>query len=325
MPFVLVFIVFISLAQPAAARHRGRVLGTSTSASQIDFPPVTSGPGLILPDSPFYFLDQIKQSVRLLLAFTPQDKAKLHSEIAGERLAELRVMFARNNKSGIDTAINGLDNELTQTAKSLTDAKASGKDVAKLAKEINDSVKDKREVLAEIQGQAQGELKHKIEATQDSLMDAKTQIEDALPEADLGNEIQDSLNFDLKNEFEGASESAKNIEQMINELKTQASQNSQKALKNREEALQKAIEAKNEELKRKQELLLKNEKNKQEALLKQQFNFNEQALDAAQKAKESAQKALEAQQKADEIKAQNSTTTTTPSTNVKTGSYKIED
>lgn len=294
------------------ARHRGRVLGTSTSASQVDFPPVTSGPGMILPDSPFYFLDQIKQNVRLVLAFTPQQKAELHSQIAGERLAELRLMFARNNKNGIDTALKGLDTELEQTAKSLTDAKNNGKDVSKLAKEINNSVKDKRDVLAEIRAQTQGQLKNKIEAAQESLLDSKTQIEDALPSDDLENEIEDSLNFDLENEFEGASDSAKNIEKMIEVLTTQANENSLKALKNREEAYQKAIEAKNEELKRKQEYLLKTEKLKQEALLKQQFNFNEQALDAAKKAKESAQKALEAQKKADEIKRQNASPTPTP-------------
>src|ERR1035437_4242316 len=70
----LIFLLSVSLTSAIVvlssgivfADHQQDVLGVA-SAPVLSIPPTSDGPGLILPDSPLFFLDQIKQEVRLFL------------------------------------------------------------------------------------------------------------------------------------------------------------------------------------------------------------------------------------------------------------------
>ena len=95
------------------------VLGASTKLSDVVFPPITAGPGHILPDSPLYPLDKLYQEFRLGLVFTPENKAELHTQIAAERLAELRVEASRNNLAAADSALVELEHESMAAAKDI--------------------------------------------------------------------------------------------------------------------------------------------------------------------------------------------------------------
>lgn len=291
------------VVSPTSAHHRVRVLGVATSASELVFPPVTSGPGFILPDSPLFFLDQFFQNIRLTVAFDSRQRAKVRAQIAGERLAELRLMLARNNPEGINTALSQLTKEVGFAAGNLTEAQAQGQNVETLAKDLNDTIKLQRHILGMLASQADGALKLQLKAARKALKEAKVEIEDGLDEAELEIEIEEDLNDEVEDEVEDAHDLAKEVERELEELEHEASQAAKKSLDKREEALLKAIEEKNEELKKAYEKTLEVEKKKQEALLKVKDEAAKQARRAIKEAKEAAVKFESARKATSEIKS----------------------
>lgn len=252
-------LLLFALTDNAFAHHQQRVLGDSTTSNP-QIPPTTDGPGLILPDSPLFFLDQLKQNTRLLFAFSPEDKARIHSAVAGERLAELRFMLAKNNKSGIDTALKGVSENLQKAADETTTAQLSGRPVSSLAKTINTNIKQKQESLDVLERGENRELRFKVKAVQEALLNAKVKVEDALPEQELENEVEDDLHRMVEDEVENASASGKRMEHAIDVLTNLASEAARKQQIRREEALRHAIEVKNETLIRIQQKTLNKEK-----------------------------------------------------------------
>lgn len=301
---VLLFLIWV-VSQPVYARHR-RVLGVSTESASPQIPPTAEGPGLILPDSPFFFLDQIKQTTRLFFAFNPEAKAKIHNAVAGERLAELRIMLARQNSNGIETALEGVSKNLQEAADNLTNAQLSGVDIAESAREINNDIKRRQESLDVLESQTDGELKLRVLTVQASILQSKIKVEDGLPDDELEKEIHDDLNREIKRRVHDATDSARELEDGLDELEKEASEAAHKSLERREEALKKAIEKRNEALKKKQEKLLEFEKKKREKLIEAQKKSSEHAKQAIEKAKEAAEKFQEAQNKIDEISEESS-------------------
>lgn len=300
---IIVFLFIASQATYAHYRHRhGTVLGDSTTSAQI--PPTIDGPGFILPDSPLFFLDQVKQNVRVLMAFTPENKAKVHASIAGERLAELRFMLAKNNKEGVRIALQGVSDNFQKAADELSEAKLTGRNVSILAKKMNDDIKIKRQSLDILGIQTTGEMNAQVAAAQESVNEAKIKVEDSLPDDDLRNEIRDGINRGIEKEVNAASESAIELEEDLIDLKKEASEAAQKSLKRREEALREAIEEKNLELQRIEERRLEAEAKKQEKLVKAQEEAIVAARKAVNEAKIAAEKFKEAQEKIEEIRSE---------------------
>ena len=111
--FLSIALAFL-VVKPTFAHHQQQVLGVATISADtlqnLQIPSTSEGPGLILPDSPLFFLDQLKQEFRLFLVFTPEAKAKIHASIAGERMAELRFMVQKNSKRGIEYLCGEVEN-----------------------------------------------------------------------------------------------------------------------------------------------------------------------------------------------------------------------
>lgn len=300
--FLALVLLIILLPTSVSAHHREQVLGEATPSSELVFPPVTSGPGFILPDSPLFFLDKTFQQVKLLLAFSAEAKARVRVQIAGERLAELRVMLVRESQVGINTAISELTRETDLAASSLTDAGAQGKDVKLLAKEINETIKFQRKVLNIVASQTRGVLKLQLKAARQALKEAKVEVEDELPEDELEKEIEENLADEIEDEVEEASESAERVQADLVKLEREVSRAAAKALNRREEAIKKAIEKRDENLRKAEEKLLSAEKTKQEGLLRAQKQAAEQAQEALKRAREASSKFKEARQRVNEIK-----------------------
>lgn len=304
----LAFLLFILVfPKPVYSHHQAQVLGDATVSSDLSIPPTTEGPGIFLPDSPLFFLDELKQNLRLFLAFSPEDKAKVHTAVAGERLAELQFMLAKNNDNGIRVALFGISDNLKKAASDLTQAKLQGKDVKLLAKTINDLIKDKRKKLSFLEEQAQGELKAQVKAVREALKVAKVEVEDNLPEDELENEIKDDLEGEIEDNVRATSTSARGLEHAIDVLSRLASQAAEKQQTRREKALKHAIEVKNEALRKQQERLFELESKRQEKILAAYQKLS----DAAKKAKEAAAAYKNAQQELKELLNQS----TAPSTN----------
>ena len=299
---VLGFFAFVWIVpKPTFSHHQARVLGDSTVSSQIVFPPVTAGAGFILPDSPLFFLDQAFQEVRLLLAFTPERRAKTRALIAGERLAELRIMLARNNPDGIDITLANLTNEVNEMAANLSDAASSGKDVSLLAKELNEAIKAQRKVLHVLEHQTEGVLKLQLKTARKALKIAKVEIEDELDEDDLENEIEEDVDDEIEEAVEEASGSAKRLEHAIDVLTKLASEAAVKQQTRREEALRHAIEVKNDALRRQTEKLFEEDLKKHERLLEARKKAHEKAREAIEKAQKAAEEFEEAQEEIEEL------------------------
>lgn len=296
-------VIFASSGCPVLAHHKEKVLGAQTSATP-QIPPTVEGPGLLLPDSPIFFMDQLKQNVRLLFAFSPEAKARVRSEIAGERMAELRFMLAKQNKPGIDVAISGVTENLSKAAEAISLAQLSGRNVVSLAKGINEDIKRKQEALDVLEATGDKELQFKAKAAQIGLLEAKITVEDALPEEELKNEIEDDLHRIAEDEVENASDSAKRIGRQLEELEKQANEAAKSALMRREEAIQRAIEQRNELLQKVEEKNLEKEKKAQERILEVQGKATEQAKKAVLEAQIAATKFQEAQKASREIKTQ---------------------
>lgn len=217
-------------------------MAEATPPAQLNFPSLSSGPGFILPDSPFYFLDKFFQSLRLSLAIDPENRSRIRAQVAGERLAELRVMLARNNPPGIEIALSQLTKEVGFSVKDLADAQAKGKNVSALARELNQIFKNQKEVLKAVEDQAGGDLKIRLKAARLSIIDNKIEVEDRLPQDEIENEIKDDLREQVKDETENITGSVQRVELLLKELNKQASSAAQKTVEKRTEALKKAAE-----------------------------------------------------------------------------------
>lgn len=301
LSFSFVALLFLLISAPTEAHHK-EILGVSTSSALPQLEATAEGPGLILPDSPLFFLDRFKQNVRLALAFSPESKARLHAEIAGERLAEFRFMLARQNRVAASVALQGISDNLRESANDVTKAQLTGRDVKKLAREINDNIKAKQKLLDAFETSATGSLKLHAAQVQENIFESKVEVEDALPSEDLENEIRDDLARRIERKVVLASDSARLLDRDLKELTKEASEAAQKSLKKREEALKKAIEKSDESLRKVQEKLLENEKKKQEALLKAQQKAAQEAQEALLKAQTAASEFKKAKQVADEIR-----------------------
>lgn len=312
--FLVCLSIFIASSSPAYAHHKERVLGAQDSTVP-QIPPTVEGPGLILPDSPLFFLDQLKQNVRLAFAFNPEAKAKVRADIAGERMAELRFMLAKNNKKGIDIALQGISENMQKSAEALNQAQLSGRNVSSIAKDINQDIKRKQEAFDVLEATNQKEIQFKAKAAQEELLQAKVTIEDSLPEDELENEVEDDLHRITEDEVENASASAQRVSRQLEELGKQASQSADKALQRRAEAIKKAVGQRNEILRKIEEKNLELEQKKQEKLLKIQGVSAEQARKAVEEAQKAAEKFKEAQKASLEIK-----TSSSSSSNINTSS-----
>ncbi len=282
---IIVLLFFFVNASSCLAISRRAVLASETEAANI--PPTVEGPGFVMPDSPFYFLDQIKQSVRIMFALNQESRARIYANIAGERMAELRFMLLNQNENAAKVALNGVSESFKSAQEQLALARTLGKDVSKTAKEINDSIKEKQQVLDELRTKRQGELGMQVEAATESLTETKIRIGEYLSPQDLTNEIKYDTNRELELRLSEASGSAQALKEALKDLKLQRQEAAEEQLRNREEALNRAIDEQGEAIRTQERIQLETElKNREKALL-----LEEEAIGEIQANIEKAQQA----------------------------------
>lgn len=308
LPLIVSFLV---VSPQSVFAMRQSVLGTATT-STVNMPATTEGPGLILPDSPFFFLDTIKQDVRLFFAFSPESKAKVHTQIAGERLAELRVMLAKNKQQAAVTALDGVASNLQSAVNDLEDANLQGKDTTSLAQSLNTTINEKQASLAVLEAQGSTGLQSRVSVIQQTLKDARQGVISSLPKDQQETELKNEINQEIEDQVKEASDSAKGLERSIDVLTKLASEAANKQQESRAEALKKAIERKNELLTKQTQARLEHEKADQEKVLELTKKQAEVAKETAKTVTESANKILEAQKEKQKIESSHTETTSTP-------------
>lgn len=103
----------------------------------------------LTPESPFYFLDRFGENLRQFFTFNPEAKAKLQIKFAGERIAEIKVILETKGveAKGLKVAQSRLQAHLANAATIVVDRKAEGKDVSRLAKELDDEFEGPKTAL----------------------------------------------------------------------------------------------------------------------------------------------------------------------------------
>ncbi len=295
---LILIIVFLLLSSRVSfATPQQEVLGYSSGSNT--FPAVTAGTGFLLPDSPLYFADKIFQSLKLAAAFTPEKKTTAQTQILGERMAELREMYARKNNEGIAKALWEVEKEAKNLAESVRTASSQSNEAFVLAKKANDVLSDYRVVLAVASSASSDELSLKLDSVSHSLLVSKVEIENYLTIADQEDAIASDLEMEVENAVLGVSVKAEKTEKKIEKLEKRAlkaEQIEKKKLEKREK-----VEAKKQEVKKllekRKELELKRKK-----LLEERKKKLEAARETFKKAREAVLKFKEAQKAEKELK-----------------------
>lgn len=217
----LFLIVFLVLPASALA-YNAAVLGESTSTTTPSLPATAEGPGFILPDSPFFFLDEAKQRLRLLLSFSPEARAKARVDIAGERLAELRIMLAGNNIRVAQRNLDEIAENLQEAADALEEARLSGRNVSETAKYVNESIRRKEDYLEILATQVTGDTRDRVNMVQAVAFKSKVRAADSLRPDLIQTEILDDLTRRALRQVRQASDSAISIQNTLDELSRQS-------------------------------------------------------------------------------------------------------
>lgn len=221
-------VVFAVTIFVSGALYSDKALGADTTSPVNDFPTITSGPGNIMPDSKFFFLDKVYQEFKLAVAFSPEQRASVHMQIAGERMAELRAMQARNNKEAMVTALTEVQRESILAAKDVRDASSQGKDVVQLARTIHQALADYRVALLTVAAKYPDSVyQGQLMAAADTLSDAREVAQSALPDADQEHELEASALSDLNDAVLGVATSIQRADDRMKAYAKYASESSE--------------------------------------------------------------------------------------------------
>ncbi|MBF05232.1 hypothetical protein CL644_00800 [bacterium] len=227
-------------------------LMTGTVSAQVNSLPSAG----LTPESTFYFLDRFGENLREFFTFNSKAKAKLQIKFAGERISEISVMVEKKGTEakGIEKAKTLLLGNVAYAAEIIQEEKTIGKDVSKLAKEIDDAFDEQEKLLVQTFQDARKKLKDdrlalKRDLTGVSDLEIETQIQLLDDEVDDLRDIQDDLEdlFDdeqdkIEDELDD-DDRAEDEKEEIEEDREDAEENIEEAQEKKEEVI---IEAQKE-------------------------------------------------------------------------------
>jgi hypothetical protein len=152
----------------------------------------------LTPESPFYFLDKLSETLQRFFTFNPESRARIEITFAKERIAEIKVILEDKgvNAKGLSVAEQGLTDNLSRATTILADQKQAGKDTSNLARELSDNLDP-----------AQGALKSTFKSEADILDTKIDELKARLKEARLAGDTAQAEALlkeiaDLKNQKE---------------------------------------------------------------------------------------------------------------------------
>jgi hypothetical protein len=158
-----------------------------TSAQTSDLP--NAG---LTPESNFYFLDRLGETLQRFFTFNPESRARLEITFAKERIAEIKVILEDKgvNAKGLSVAEQGLTDNLSRATTILADQKQAGKDTSNLARELSDNLDPAQGALKSTFKSEADILDTKIDELKARLKEARLAGDTAQAEA-LSKEISD--------------------------------------------------------------------------------------------------------------------------------------
>ena len=198
----------------------------------------------LTPESSFYFLDRLGENLRQFFTFSPEAKAKLQIEFAGERIAEIKIIVEKKgvNAKGLAIAESLLQANVAYAAEIVVEEKIAGKDVAALAKTLNDEFDARDKLLEQTFKDAEAQLKAQRkeiktnllaearrvgDTTQIALLEG--QLKDIDQQIDALGQKKDQLEDSLQNEQEKIEDEMSEDDQKEEELEQKEEQEAEEA------------------------------------------------------------------------------------------------
>lgn len=137
--------------------------------------------GGLTPQSPFYFLDRLGETVREFLAFNPEARAKIQIKHASERIAEIKIMLESKEVEprGLEIAEERLRSHLEKASLIVKKEKIKNKDVSRLEEELEEEIEASKDAL-----------KASFKAAKEVLEEEKDAIKEELEEAKKSNNTE---------------------------------------------------------------------------------------------------------------------------------------
>jgi len=121
-----------------------------------------------LPGNTLYPVKLLTEDIRSSLAISPEAKAKLQTDFAARRVAEVKTMLEKNSADprALETATNQLRQNASNAVNIIDAEKKKGTDVSGLAKNISDNFNQSRQALDSILKEQKNNLEKQTEDTQ---------------------------------------------------------------------------------------------------------------------------------------------------------------
>ena len=229
------FIVASGIAFAHAEDQQAVPTGRQVVLPSAGLPAVGLPKAGLTPESPFYFFDRFGETLQEFFTFNPEAKAHLQITFAAERIAEIKVILETKGveAKGLEVAQTRLQKHLANAATIVKDQKAEGKDVSKLAKELDDEFEAPKTALE----QTFKDEKRALEAKEDEL---KAKIKEARQAGDTAQvETLIKQLADIKSQKELLDQNENDSEETID----QENEHLDEALELKQEAAEKIREA----------------------------------------------------------------------------------
>lgn len=132
----------------------------------------------LTPDSFFYFLDKLVEDIRISLASTPEDRAKILAEIALERLAEFNSLESEEQMEYIEDLINDYIDTIGQATEAVEQAQEENPDVdvTDIIDVIDEIIEESGEVIdpEQLPEDVVDEVVDQLEKVQEIVINAKS-------------------------------------------------------------------------------------------------------------------------------------------------------
>jgi flagellin-like hook-associated protein FlgL len=203
----------------------------------------------LTPESTFYFVDKIGEALREFFTFNPEARAHLQIDFAAERIAEIKIILETKgvNAKGLEVAQARLQEHLGNAAEIVIKQKSKGKDVSKLAFDIEDDFDGAKSALKEAFKAEKRALEGREKELKAKIREARRAGDTAQVEAlvkELGEVKAQKELLELKEEEQ---EEALEQEEEKIEREMDKKEDAQKAIKEAEEERQEVLDEAAEE------------------------------------------------------------------------------
>jgi len=196
-----------------------------------------------LPGDIFHPVKILGERTRVVFSASPETKAKLEVEFAGERIKEIEKIInekgTANREKEIGLAKRFLKQNLNNAVDLVSTKKKKGEDVTTLAKELNDTIEDSEILFTQILTEEKQSLKNKKRSVQDQITLVLQADDDEELERELSSIIL--LEDQIEREIEEIKEVLKSNRNLIaKEMKVE--HRAQKLIKDARDEKQKLVD-----------------------------------------------------------------------------------